>query len=105
DNRAFLFRNQLGKFFDGFRPDDSRNRNAVNRQCETFSVPSKMASTRFPISAVLVVVCFPTSVQARGLGKIFAGFKRPSGLKTFFTRIIVSRSCVVKTRSMKSFFS
>ena len=36
----------------------------------------------FPISAVLVVLCLPTSVQARRVGKILAGFKRPPGLKT-----------------------
>ncbi len=48
---------------------------------------------------------FRFHVQPRRPGKILAGFKRPSGLKTRFTRIMESRSASLKTRPMKSFFS
>ena len=90
------------QFFDGFGPQDCRRRNAVYRQGAD---PRRISSTLFPISAVLVVVCFPISVQARRVGKILEGFNNPSGLKTRFTRIIISRSGSVKTRFMNSFFS
>src|SRR5438094_6817791 len=63
-----------------------------------------ISSTCFPISAVLVVPCFPILVQPRRVGKIFAGFKRPVGLNKGLTRINVSRLGLVKDRIIKTFF-
>src|SRR5262249_49315958 len=103
---AFFDGNDLGEFFDRSRLKEFCRREAVNGQRVTFSfVPSRISSTRFPISAVLVVVCFPISVQPRGAGKILAVLRSPSGLNTRLTRNIVSRWVSLKTRSIKFFFS
>ena len=93
DDAALFGGKRFRQLLCRFRPKNSRNLDAIDGQ---FADPRNTSATFFSISAVLVVVCRPISVQPRLEGKIFEGFRSPSGLKTFFTRIIAFEVGVIE---------